>query len=160
MWETRLPGRFRLVLLVALVAAGVLPVGAEAATYTVNSTADTGGTCMVSPNPCTLRQAINTANASVGVADVINFSTPGPITVGGTQLPNITDSVTIDGRSNGTPAIQIDGTTPGSGFEGLLFTGTGNNSTVIGVSVTKFDVGGIDRPQPRKRHHPGLPPRP
>ena len=67
----------------ALVAGATLGVtavfgaNAEAATYTVNSTADDGaGTCSPSPGQCTLRDAVTTANnnGSVGTPDVVDLS--------------------------------------------------------------------------------------
>jgi len=81
---------------------------AHAATFTVNSTGDTGdatpdGTC----DACTLREAIQEAN-SVSDADTIRFDIPGngPHTITPTmELPTITGPVTIDGYTQG------DGTT-------------------------------------------------
>ncbi|MFN8524400.1 MAG: choice-of-anchor Q domain-containing protein [Chloroflexota bacterium] len=61
-------------LLVALVAPGAQPVRA-AATITVRSLADSGGTCPGAD--CTLRQAIAVANAG----DTIDFSVPTPATI-------------------------------------------------------------------------------
>ena len=65
-------------LLWATLAAGVMMVlasPAHAATYTVNSTADTADSdgCTTDSGGCTLREAINAANTSSGVADTINF---------------------------------------------------------------------------------------
>jgi CSLREA domain-containing protein len=73
---------------------------AHAATFIVNSTADTGdatpdGTC----DTCTLREAIQEANFVSG-ADTINFAIPGngPHTITpNPALPQITEAVTIDG---------------------------------------------------------------
>src|SRR5690349_17636307 len=67
---------------------------ANAATYTVNTTADTDdGVCNAAN--CTLREAINAVNASF-VSDVINFNIPGggvkTITLNGT-LPVVSDPV-------------------------------------------------------------------
>ena len=132
--------RFRTVLTIALIGGATLPAAAHAAPFTVNSLGDTGGTCPT-PTTCTLRQAINSANALPG-PDTIGFSAFGTITPG-SALPPITESVTIDGRDNGVAAIQLDGTTPGI-FEGLLFSGAGNTSTVRGFAVVNFDAAGID----------------
>src|ERR1700712_3321551 len=84
-----------------------LPASAHAVAYDVTDLGDTGGP--VCGGTCTLRQAITAANASAG-ADVITFSTAGTIAPA-TQLPNIVDSVTIDGTVGGTAAILIDGST-------------------------------------------------
>ena len=86
-----------------------LGVGAsQAAVFTVTSTSDTDGTACGSL--CTLRQAINAANASVG-ADTINFNLSGTITLG-SVLPVITDTLAIDGTGrsvtlSGGGAVQV-----------------------------------------------------
>ena len=73
--------------------------------YTVNSTADTDdGACTNTFNGCTLREAINAANASIATKDTIAFNIPGPgvKTISPIRvMPIITDSVTIDGYSGG-----------------------------------------------------------
>jgi CSLREA domain-containing protein len=68
-------------------------------TLNVNTNADTDdGTCDVAN--CTLREAINAANNAAG-ADTIDFtlSPSATITLTGTQLPLITDTLTIDGST-------------------------------------------------------------
>src|SRR6202046_2559466 len=74
---------------------------ARAATFTVNTTADTG--------TGSLRDAINSANTSPTVATTINFNVSGTITLGST-LPAIANtspgSLTIDGSGQ---AITVDG---------------------------------------------------
>jgi CSLREA domain-containing protein len=81
---------------------------AQAATYTVNTALDTpeanDGACTTDFDGCTLREAINAANASSGVADTINFDLNQLelITLAtSSQLPAITDpaGLTIDGSS-------------------------------------------------------------
>ena len=109
-------------LLWATLAAGVMMVlasPAHAAAYTVNSTADTTDSdgCTTASGGCTLREAINAANTSSGVADTINFdeqSLPGQQTITlGSQL-TITDSagLIIDGGSanitvSGNNAVRV-----------------------------------------------------
>jgi CSLREA domain-containing protein len=80
-----------------------------AAPFTVNSTADTGdatpdGTC----DTCTLREAIQEANANNNdpTVDLIDFAILGTDCAGGvckiipsSELPHITDPVIIDGYS-------------------------------------------------------------
>src|SRR4051812_16439904 len=92
---------------------------ALAAIYTVNTDADTNdGVCDVFN--CTLREAINAANANSG-GDFIDFG----IGIGGSstiqlssQLPDITGTTTIDGTTQtgfaGSPLIQVDGLFAGS----------------------------------------------
>ena len=88
----------RRLLLVVLLLAGLVPA-LRAATYTVNSTADTDdGVCNAAN--CTLREAINAANANAGT-DTIRF------VIGSGQksivplsaLPTIVDPVVIDGTT-------------------------------------------------------------
>ena len=92
-------------------------------TFTVNSAGDTSdaspgnGICADSGGNCTLRAAIQEANASAG-ADTINFAIAGAgvhtITLG-SQLPTITGTVTIDGTTQpgyaGMPLIEVKGAT-------------------------------------------------
>src|SRR5689334_19716773 len=97
------------VLALLLCLAAIFP--ANAATFTVTSTADSGAG--------SLRQAILDANASVGTADTINFNTPpaGAKTITPTlasgPLPTITDELTIDGTTQpgfvDKPVIEIAG---------------------------------------------------
>ena len=90
------------------------------ATFLVNNTADNG--------PGSLRQAITDSNDTPG-SNTIDF---GIGAVGSQQtitpatpLPGITDPVLIDGWSQGgagytgVPLIGIDGTTAGTGSDGL-----------------------------------------
>jgi CSLREA domain-containing protein len=87
---------------------------AAAMTFTVNSTADTGdatpdGVCDDGAGNCTLREAIQEANANLG-ADMIEFAlgagTPSVNTAG--QL-TITDPVTINGNTGGATRVELNG---------------------------------------------------
>src|SRR5262249_10336367 len=115
-----------------------------ATTYTVTTTADSGAG--------SLRQAITDANGTPGVADTIEFNITGsgvhtitPLT----DLPMITDSVTIDGYTqpgsspntadigqpdNSVHRIEIDGT--------HTFGGTGGGVFVFSGSIT-FTLRGL-----------------
>src|SRR5688572_24130826 len=101
----------------------------HAATFTVNSTADLAdttinGVCSASGGVCTLRAAIQEANATT-TQDTINFSigsglkqiTPSP-TFGG-SLPTISQPVILNAKTqpgySSAPLIQING--------GLVITG-------------------------------------
>jgi CSLREA domain-containing protein len=94
-------------------------IGPVGTTFTVNTTADhDDGTCNAAD--CTLREAINAANANSG-ADTINFAIPasdpgcsgGVCTITlGSILPNINDDVTIDGTTqnivvSGNNSVQV-----------------------------------------------------
>ena len=98
---------------------------ASAATITVNSLADT---TVAGDTQCTLREALANANGNsdttggdcaAGVAglDIIGFQSglTGTITLGGSELPIITDSVTINGP--GAAIITISGNTVSRIFE-------------------------------------------
>jgi uncharacterized repeat protein (TIGR01451 family) len=94
-----------------------------------------------------LRQAILDSNASVGVADTINFDIPisGAHTIAPlSALPTITDPVTIDGTTqpgfSGTPIIELDGTNAGFA-NGLVILGGG--CTVRGLVINRFQNSGF-----------------
>ena len=94
-------------------------VQAQAATFTVNSTADPGdGVCDASE--CTLREAISAANAGSGT-DTIAFNIPGdgPHTIRPTSaLPTITDPVIIDGYTQPGASPNTNG--PGLGLNTVI----------------------------------------
>ncbi|NJN15410.1 MAG: CSLREA domain-containing protein, partial [Oscillochloris sp.] len=96
------------------------PQAVQAATFTVNSSADPGdGTC--DGTECTLREAITAANATAG-ADTITFAIPGAgpheiVLAGG--LPAVSETLTIDGLTQAgascatwppTLLIELNGT--------------------------------------------------
>ena len=142
------------------------PTALAATTFTVNSTGDgadsnTGdGVCNDGGGNCTLRAAIQQANAVAG-ADTISFQIPGsgvrtiaPATV----LPEITDPVVIDGytqpgaSANTLPGgsdavllVELSGvnipTTGGIGASGLVI--AAGSSTVRGLVVNRFRGSGI-----------------
>ncbi|MEO8434725.1 MAG: CSLREA domain-containing protein [Pyrinomonadaceae bacterium] len=114
---------------------------ATAATFIVNSNADTNdGVCNAAN--CTLREAINAANANAG-ADTINFSIGNGVQtiIPLTPLPTVTDSVTIDGTTQpgfgSTPIIELSGSGVSNGTFALLI--TGGNTTVRGLVINRFD---------------------
>jgi len=131
-------------------------IAAPQADFIVNSTADPGdGVCNAAE--CTLREAIVAANGATGT-DVILFaiSGAGPFSIQPlTALPDITDTVEIDGYSQsgstplqtcaGFPTLQI-------AINGSLAAGTGANgltlaagsSTIRGLVVNGFDGNGVE----------------
>jgi CSLREA domain-containing protein len=156
------PSSLRRVLPLALMAAGIAAFvlwrasPASAATFTVNSANDVDdGTCDLLH--CSLREAINAANAAAG-ADTIGFAIlgVGVQTIAPTSaLPTITDPVTIDGYtqpgasentlatgSDAVLLIQLDGSGSGSGTNGLTITGGG--STVRGLVINGFSKHGLE----------------
>jgi CSLREA domain-containing protein len=123
----------------------VVAPAAGAATIVVNSIADPGaGVCDVSE--CTLREAIEAANASTDEDDIIQFNISGTgqhtVAVTGSQLPTITDPVTIDGFSDPDDAgrIELDGTAL-TAAQGLVF-GTGSSGSIVkGLVINDFGEG-------------------
>ncbi len=127
---------------------------AHAADFTVTNTNDSGAG--------SLRQAITDANSSAG-ADTIKFNIPGTgvktISLS-TELPEITEAVTIDGYtqpgakrntlSTGTDAvllIELNGQNALNSSGGTccaegLFVGA-SNTTVSGLIINRFSSGGI-----------------
>ncbi len=130
-----------------------LTFGAEAATFTVTTVEDSGdGICNTS---CTLREAIDAANANPG-ADTIAFDIPGSGVRGivpFTPLPFITETVTIDGYtqpgasantlemgSNAVILIELIGSMAGDG-SGLVLGAP--DCTVRGLAINRFPEHGI-----------------
>ena len=115
----------------------------SAATFTVNSAADTDDGICNAAN-CTLREAINAANASPG-ADTIRFSIgSGSRTIAlASALPAITDPVTIDGTTQpgfaGSPLIELNGAAAGTGASGLHI--TAGSSVVASLVINRFVPG-------------------
>jgi hypothetical protein len=71
------------------------------ATYNVSTTTDTAGTCGPAPVSCTLRQAINTVNATPNPPDVIDVQAGHYVLTLGTSLA-ITNNMTIAGAGSGS----------------------------------------------------------
>ena len=127
-----------LVLAAAMGCLMVAPSTSAATTFTVVNTNDSG--------PGSLRQAILDANANTG-SDTIAFGILGiaPHTITPlSQLPAVTDPVTIDGTtqlgftgcSNGM-AIQLDGSAAGNA-DGLQI--DSGPSTVRGLAINRFST--------------------
>lgn len=150
------------VLLLLALASNLLAVPAAAqATFTVTSVADQqdpnpgDGVCETASNTCTLRAAIQEANAvpNAGAGpDEIRFdlSGSGPHEIQPqTELPALTEAVVIDGTTEpdhaGTPAIdapvvEIDGQNT-TGASGLVIEAA--DVRIEGLSLTGFDGKGI-----------------
>jgi len=107
---------------------------AAALTFSVTNTNDSG--------PGSFRQAIADANSNSGV-DLIRFDLPGGV---GTirlfsQLPDVTEAVTIDGVMSSGNRVELDGTSAGPNSAGLqIFAG---NSRVRGLVINRFTNSGI-----------------
>ncbi len=116
------------------------------ATYTVNTSADGMRAdlgCTVTD--CTLREAIDAANAHAGGApDTIAFAIPGSgphVIVAGSNLPDITDGVVVDGTTQpgyaGTPVVEVRG--PGGSSQ--AFFGAAEAVTIRALSITGWGTG-------------------
>ncbi len=137
------------------VAGGRIDMGAfeDQGTFVVTSTADTGdvslgnGLCDVGGGVCTLRAALQEANASPGF-QTIQFNIPGSgvKTISPTSaLPTITDRVIIDATTQpgfvSAPRIQLTGNLAGAAVNGLSITVGG--SMVKGLTINQFAAAGI-----------------
>jgi CSLREA domain-containing protein len=137
-------------LLLVVMTAGLVKMTtpAWAATFTVNSTADTGdsipdGACS---STCTLREAMQEASANNNdpTVDVINFSIPSSdincnvthvCTISpNPELPDIDDPLTIDGY---TPGDSTTGTTADGATENTLAFGT---NAVLKIVLSGFSA--------------------
>ena len=134
-----------LVSAIALVSGALAaPARATTATFVVNSADDVDdGTC--DATHCSLREAINAANANPGT-DTIIFNISGvPSIKPTTALPVITGPVVIDGTTQsgfiGSPIVEIDGSLAGSGASGLRI--TAGASTVRALVINSFAANGI-----------------
>ena len=127
---------------------------AQAVTFTVNSILDTGdntpgdGSCDDGGGNCTLRAAIQEANAFAGT-DNIHFSIAGggphTFTPASAYLI-ISEPVVIDGTTEpdyvGTPVIELNGTGAGAGADGLKI--QAGSSTVQGLAINRFNGVGVN----------------
>jgi len=131
---------FHAALLVALM--GLTAVSASAATFIVDSTADDDdGVCAPAPADCTLREAIDAANALAGTDsiefDPTIFPLGTPATIHATiELPALTDPAGT--RVSGIGAgVIIDGTACGGQDDGLIY------HTTTGTALTKVTIEGL-----------------
>ena len=152
----RRPGVTLLILIVLLVLALQLSTSLAASHDIVVNSADDADDGVCDVTHCSLREAIDEANALPGL-DTIAFSIlgAGPHTIQPTSaLPTITDPVTIDGytqpgaspNTNATSLglntvlkIELDGSLTGD--DGLSF--TAGPSAVRGLAINSFDGAGI-----------------
>ncbi|MDH3292758.1 MAG: CSLREA domain-containing protein [Acidimicrobiia bacterium] len=115
---------------------------------------DTGATNSQGAPECTLRAAIQEANASATI-DTIEFAMPvteaghaaGVWTISpGSGLPAISAQTTVDGTTQtgwvNDPVVRVDGNSAG-GATGLSFGSTSDGSTVDGLMITRFSVDGV-----------------
>ncbi len=114
---------------------------------------DTGGTNSEGDPACTLRAAIQEANASATI-DTVRFAMPatesghsgGVWTISpGSALPTVSTAMTIDGTTQPgwttTPVVELDGALAGGGSNGLSI--SGDNVEVRGLAIGRFGGDGI-----------------
>jgi hypothetical protein len=131
-----------LAIVVVVLLAGALGVTpAQAATFSVTSTADVAGTCP-SVSTCTLRTAVDTANSVAG-NDTITFALPPSSTISLLSGPliispaNPGEATTIVGPGANTLTVQRD---PGAPLSPVIF--ADNVVTISGVTIK----GGVSGP--------------
>lgn len=98
----------------------LLSLSAHAATFTVNTTADTNdGTC--DAVDCSLREAMHAANAAAGPDSIAFAIGSGPVTITlASALPDLTSPTILDGTTQpgyaGVPLIALTGVTTAHGL--------------------------------------------
>jgi uncharacterized delta-60 repeat protein len=97
-------------------------------------------------NAISLREAIIAANNTNGT-DTISFDIAGPHTIDiASALPNITDTIVIDGTSEpnfaGNPIIELNGATAGA-VNGLVLSTGSDGSTIRGLIINRFGDNGV-----------------
>ena len=131
-------------LAVGLLGIFLVPALASAETYVVDTLEDSTvfEGCQSPYEPCSLRDAIERSNESLGSVDTIEFGLAGGTIGLESQLPPITDPLTIDGTSAddyaGTPVIEIDAS-PAAAEYGLRVASEsleGADSEIRALSIT------------------------
>ncbi len=119
--------------------------GTAASSFVVTAQDDQSGACTVTH--CSLREAIDAANATAGTDKIaFDIEPAGLWTIAPTsQLPSISDPVTIDGTTQpgtapNTPGIALDGTNAGNVY-GLDL--AGGAATIRGLAIDRFGASGI-----------------
>ena len=140
-----------------IAAAGVIlhpaasPPDAHAAlTFTVDNDGDASdsapgdGSCKTAGNVCTLRAAIEEANAYPG-ADTIEFALGGPYPVikPSSTLPVLATDIHVKGATGGATRVEISGINAGITDNGLNIITTGGAVTVESLAIHSFDNRGI-----------------
>jgi CSLREA domain-containing protein len=113
-------------------------------TFVVNSTADTDdGQCTSDAGGCTLREAINAANATASL-DTISFAlgSGNPSITVASALPAFSAPIVIDGNTGGATRIEINGNNvTGSG---LTLNNSSSRSIIRNLVINRFNGSGIN----------------
>jgi CSLREA domain-containing protein len=114
-------------------------------TYVVNNAADTDdGACTAAGtgNGCTLREAINAANAT-GDQDSITFDIGSTPTITATNaLPSIDAPVIIDGNTGGATRVEINGNNISA--SGLTINSAASRTIIRRLVINRFNGSGIN----------------
>jgi CSLREA domain-containing protein len=129
--------RTALIVVIALTVLFLLPdrISRAATTFTVNSLADTpdanpgNGICADAGNVCTLRAALQEANAFFG-DDTINFSVTGTINLTG-ALPTISTNMIINGPGSASLTVRRD-----TGGDYRIFFTDNRIVSISGMTIT------------------------
>ncbi len=102
-----------------------------------NHRCDTGKLVAGGAAACSLRAAIEVVDAGGGAAINFAIAGAGPHVISPTSaLPALSTAATVDGTSQPTGSIELDGAGAGPGADGLTVTGGG--ATIKGLSVVGF----------------------
>src|SRR3990172_4478559 len=146
----RLPAAFALAIALFILALAYNTPPVLGATFVVDMSTNFSdispgnGICGISGGGCTLRAAIQEANAFAG-ADTITFNIAAvgiPTIALNSPLPTITEGVTIDGTTQPAGKVELDGSTAGPTADGIRI--TGGVSTIRGLIINGFAGDGIE----------------
>jgi len=125
-------------------------LSAPRAGFVVNVTTDANdaspgdGACDVGAGNCSLRAALQEANA-LASADAITFALGAgtPVITPGSALPAITDVVSIDGATGGATRIELNGGSAGATANGLRLAAGSSGSAIRSLVIQRFRQSGI-----------------
>jgi len=131
------PTRTAIIVVIALTVLFLLPdrISRAATTFTVNSLADTpdaipgNGVCADAGGACTLRAALQEANAFFG-DDTINFSVTGTINLTG-ALPTISSNMILNGPGSSSLTVRRD-----TGGDYRIFFTDNRIVSISGMTIT------------------------
>jgi len=141
-------------LLVAAVLLGVVPGVAGAATFRVTSTTDAvdasagDGKCATAAGACTLRAAVQEANATSGESTISVPAGRYVLTIAPTSAGSLSDTDPSQGDLDISGTVAIRGAGPartvvdGGGKDRVFFVGTGASAVLTGMTITHADSTG------------------
>ena len=118
--------------------------------FTVNDPGDApdasagDGVCDTGTGACTLRAAIQEANASAG-PDSIAFAlgAGNPVIAPASELPTITGAVTIDGATGGATRVVLNGASAGAAANGIFLAAGASGSAIRSLVINGFAASGV-----------------